>query len=106
MPKYLWEYIAQTANMLRMCTPSAKAPHTTPYFKWHGTTPSVAQFHIVGTECYYHDPDYQSVSLNESAEIVRYLGTADYSRSLYYVYRPSTVERFLLHRMSDSLSRH
>ena len=90
LPAYLWCCIVETVNDMLNITPRAKDEYITPYYRWHGFHPTVSNLHIIGAECYLHDPDYSSSSLKNTSEIVRFLGYVHHSRSTYRLWRPST----------------
>ena len=90
LPAYLWCCIVETVNDMLNLTPKASAAYTTAYFRWHGVHPSIANLHVIGAECYLHDPNFSSSSSANPSEIVRFLGYVHHSYSTYRLWRPRT----------------
>ena len=90
LPAYLWCCITETVNDMLNITPRASAKYATAYYNWHGVHPSISNLHVIGAECYLHDPNYSSSSQSNPSEIVRFLGYVHHSKSTHRLWRQAT----------------
>ena len=89
LPKRTWPLSATHVILLHALNFS-RSLGMTPWEAWHGQPPTIANLHVYGMECYYHNLHFSSSQGGNPGEIVRFVGYVPYSRSTYKVYRPST----------------
>ena len=89
LPNNLWDEVAQSCRTIHLKSP-CKPDYVSPLYLWTGQHPTTADTHVIGAECYNHDPVQSRGSLKDKGEKLQYIGTREWSSNSHTLYRPST----------------